>query len=88
MTPFVTEELWAELAPASGRNTPLITAPWPEVELPATFETSYECQWLGRRLITEIRTKRMEMNVPTGAKTDLLVKGNDDAVGSPSCAAR
>jgi valyl-tRNA synthetase len=79
MTPFVTEELWAELAPASGRNTPLIKAPWPEVELPATFETSYEeILWLSG-LITEIRTKRMEMNVPTGAKTDLLVKGNDDA---------
>jgi valyl-tRNA synthetase len=79
MTPFVTEELWSELAPASGRNTPLITARWPEVELPATFETSYdEILWVSA-LITEIRTKRMEMNVPTGAKTDLLVKGNDDA---------
>ena len=78
MAPFVTEELWTELAPEGGRETPLITAPWPQNEAPSDAKASgAEMDWVVR-LISEIRTVRAEMNVPAGSKTDLLVKGANE----------
>ena len=73
--PYVTEELWDQLAPEAGRATPLISDSWPvlspALEAP---EAAGEMDWL-IRLISEIRAVRSEMNVPAKAKTRLLVQG-------------
>jgi valyl-tRNA synthetase len=82
IAPYVTEELWTELAPESGRETQLITATWPQIIAPNGAQKSgTEMDWVVR-LISEIRTVRAEMNVPAGSKTDLLVQGaNNVTVG-------
>ena len=73
--PFVTEELWEQLAPPGvPRATPLITAPWPSYgdnlgDVPAAAEMD----WIVR-LISSIRTVRAEMNVPAAAKIPFLIK--------------
>ncbi len=78
MAPFVTEELWTELTPEGGRQTPLITAPWPQNEAPSDSEASgAEMDWVVK-LISEIRTVRAEMNVPAGAKTDLVAQSANE----------
>jgi len=73
--PYVTEELWEQRAPPSGRETLLISSQWPV--LPPSLEApeaAGEMEWLVR-LISEIRAVRAEMNVPAKAKTRLLVQG-------------
>jgi valyl-tRNA synthetase len=73
--PYVTEELWEQLAPDAGRTGPLINTDWPVLspglEAP---DAGAEMGWLVR-LITEIRAVRAEMNVPAAAKTRLIVQG-------------
>ena len=73
--PYVTEELWEQLAPETGRETSLISGNWPVLS-PAleSPDATGEMDWLVR-LISEIRAVRAEMNVPAGAKTPLLVQG-------------
>jgi valyl-tRNA synthetase len=73
--PFVTEELWAKLAPdAEGRDSLLMLAPWPEHQGLANEEADAEISWL-IRVISEVRSVRAEMNVPAGAKVPLLIAG-------------
>ena len=70
--PFITEELWEQLA--GERHGPLITAPWPD--LPATLideAAAAEMDWVVR-LISNVRAVRAEMNVPAAAKIPLLLK--------------
>ena len=82
ITPYVTEELWTELAPKPGRQTPLITAPWPQIIAPnGAKDAGAEMDWVVR-LISEIRTARAEMNVPASSKTDLLVQGVNDVTAA------
>ncbi len=71
--PFITEEIWGSLR--DDRETDLIIAPWPTQD--ATLIdvlASQELNWV-IQLISDIRTARAEMNVPAGAKLDLLVQG-------------
>lgn len=71
--PFVTEELWNTLS--TSRDTNLILATWPTYNPKNVDEAaSAEMQWL-ITLITDIRAARSEMNVPAGAKLDMLVSG-------------
>ena len=72
--PFVTEELWRKLAPAEGRATLLMLAPWPEHQGLQNAEADAEIGWL-IRLISEVRSVRAEMNVPAGAKVPLVISG-------------
>jgi valyl-tRNA synthetase len=72
--PFVTEELWARLAPAGGRAALLMLTPWPEHQGLADVGADAEIGWL-IRLISEVRSVRAEMNVPAGAKVPLIVAG-------------
>jgi len=73
--PYVTEELWEQRAPETGRATLLMSSTWPvlspSLEAP---EAAGEMDWLVR-LISGIRAVRSEMNVPAAAKTRLLVQG-------------
>lgn len=71
--PFVTEELWQKLSVS--RETDLILASWPEyIEGNVDDNAASEINWL-IQLISDIRTARAEMNVPAGAKLDMLVSG-------------
>ncbi len=78
ISPFVTEELWEELAPEGGRDGALINAEWPTIpEVEEIGTASEEMGWV-IRLISEIRAVRAEMNVPAGSKIPLRVQGASD----------
>ncbi|CAN7176906.1 valine--tRNA ligase [Brevundimonas sp. LjRoot202] len=79
--PFITEELWDQLAAegAPRTETTLIAAAWPE--LPDAFidpAAEAEIGWLVD-LVTEIRGLRAEMNVPPSAKPPLAFVSPDAA---------
>ena len=69
--PFITEELWARTA-ATPRDTLLITAPWPEITIPDYSGATAEMDWV-IALVKGIRSVRAEMNVPAGAKIQMLL---------------
>lgn len=70
--PFITEEVWEQLAGHSFGM--LITAPWPEFERDAIDpEASAEMEWVVQA-ISAIRALRAEMNVPPAARVPLLIK--------------
>ncbi len=77
--PFITEELWqvtAEEGPK--RETALIIAPWPAYAGLGSEAATAEMEWV-ITLISEIRSLRATMNVPAGAKIDLILKGASTA---------
>jgi len=71
--PFVTEEIWEQMAP--GRAHRLISAAWPQAaaDLAAPAAVA-EMDWVVR-LISDIRAVRSEMNVPPAAKLAAILKG-------------
>ena len=70
--PFITEEVWEQLAGQSPGM--LITAPWPELQRNAIDpQASAEMEWVVQA-ISAIRTLRAEMNVPPAARVPLLIK--------------
>ncbi len=72
--PFLTEELWGRTVEESGaRDQLLVLTRWPEA-LEGDEEAAAEINWL-ISVITEIRSVRVEMNVPAGAKTPIVVTG-------------
>ncbi len=77
--PFITEELWARIGEnAGGRDGALMLTSWPDVSsINVDRESVDEIDWL-IRIVSEIRSIRSEMNVPGGAKIDILVKGLSD----------
>jgi valyl-tRNA synthetase len=68
--PFVTEELWANMAERP--QHPLITALWPDPQAEVDAEAKAEVEWL-IALISGIRSVRSEVGVPPGAKLDMQV---------------
>ncbi len=77
--PFVTEELWEQLAPERGRDGLLIDSSWPDLGDPLRSpEAEEEMAWL-IRMIGAIRTVRSEMNVPPKAELAVTVAGTSDA---------
>ena len=75
--PFVTEELWAQLAGPSQRDTLLLLAEWPSPRGLQNKEADAEIDWL-MRLISDVRSVRAEMNVPAGARVPLVVSGANE----------
>ena len=73
--PFVTQELWVQLAPPEGRDGLLMLQSWPELgaEL-RNPDAEEEMAWVVR-LVSEIRTVRSEMNVPPSAELPLTLTG-------------
>ncbi|HVH81728.1 MAG TPA: class I tRNA ligase family protein, partial [Stellaceae bacterium] len=75
--PYVTEEIWAQLG---GRDAGmLLTAPWPD--LPADLhdpKAAAEMDWVVAA-ISAIRGVRSEMNVPAGARLQLIIKADAHA---------
>ncbi|MBL4802626.1 MAG: class I tRNA ligase family protein, partial [Emcibacter sp.] len=71
--PFITEEIWGSLR--DDRETDLIISDWPTLDSALIDDTaSQEMNWV-IQLVSDIRTARAEMNVPAGAKLDMLVQG-------------
>jgi valyl-tRNA synthetase len=69
--PFITEELWALTA---ARDMQLIEAPWPDLgTLPKFEDARHDVQWV-IDLVSGVRSIRAEMNVPSSAKIDLVLK--------------
>lgn len=78
--PFITEELWGNLS--ENRETNLILATWPTYNETHVDDAAIgEINWL-TTLITDIRAARSEMNVPAGAKIDMLVSESSDKTKS------
>jgi len=76
--PFVTEELWAETGKVGPARTDLlIVSSWPELAGLEDADADAELGWL-IDLISGVRSVRQEMNVPAGAKIDLVVTGAND----------
>ena len=77
--PFITEELWAQTADRDGQ---LINADWPrQSDFPKNKEAAAEMNWV-IDLVTAIRSVRAEMNIPAGAKIDMVSIGlSDDIAG-------
>ncbi len=78
--PFVTEALWASLAPPDApRANLLINGRWPSLSSSLIDgQVKAEMDWLVR-LVSEIRAVRSELNVPPGARLSMLVRGASTA---------
>ncbi|KAF0146630.1 MAG: valyl-tRNA synthetase [Rhodospirillaceae bacterium] len=69
--PFLTEELWGQLAPE--RTALLTTTSWPDFsDAPDASDATAEMDFVVA-LITQVRSVRAEMNVPPAARVPLLV---------------
>jgi len=76
--PFVTEELWDQLAPEGGRDGLLMDDAWPDLgDGLRAPDAEEEMAWL-IRMIGAIRTVRSEMNVPPKAELAVTVAGASD----------
>ena len=71
--PFITEEIWQSL-PHEGEA--LIVAQWPEFEEARCFPQAEEELRSVMELITAVRTRRSEMNVPPSKKAHLYIETN------------
>ena len=69
--PFITEEIWQSL-PHVGDA--LIVAPWPEFDPALDFPQDEKELEKVMELITGIRTRRSEMNVPPSRKAHLFIE--------------
>lgn len=69
--PYITEELHESLV---GKAEMLIAGKWPDYsDIKSDEDAARKIDWL-IRIISEIRSVRADMNVPAGAKVQLLVK--------------
>ena len=74
--PFLTEEIWQSL-PHEGEA--LIVAPWPQQEEGHAFPQAEAEMKKVMELITAVRTRRSEMNVPPSKKAHLAIETADAA---------
>ena len=69
--PFITEELWLNIA--DSREEHLIVSAWPELEASLINEAaSKDIAWV-QTLITNLRSVRADMNIPPSKKAPLLM---------------
>ncbi|TYC50375.1 valine--tRNA ligase [Rhodobacterales bacterium] len=75
--PFLTEELWERLGDEGTKADGLLMlSAWPESKV-MDEAAADEINWLVS-LISEIRSVRAEMNVPAGAKVEIVVTGANE----------
>jgi len=73
--PFITEELWARLGERGpARETMLIVAEWPRLSGLVDAEAARELDWV-IEFVSEVRSVRVEINVPAGAKIPVVLVG-------------
>ena len=78
--PFITEELWHAMAIENGeRNYDLIVAKWPEPQAEVDAAAKAEIDWL-IKLISEVRSTKVELNIAPGTKMTAHVRDGDDAL--------
>ncbi|MGH1378279.1 MAG: valine--tRNA ligase [Alphaproteobacteria bacterium] len=72
--PYITEELYSSIGKREAGDR-LLTSAWPVYgDDLLDNEAVQQMEWL-QNVVTEIRSVRADMNVPAGAKVELLVKG-------------
>ncbi|MFD2234246.1 valine--tRNA ligase [Phaeospirillum tilakii] len=72
LMPFITEELWQQLADRGGAE--LMLQSWPALDGLADPAAEAEMDWVVR-VVSTVRGVRSEMNVPPSAQVELLVAG-------------
>ena len=73
LIPFVTEELWQQVAPRLGLSGSLMLAPYPVAA--ETYPAAVaDVEWL-QDVVTALRRVRSELNVPPSRTVPLLVSG-------------
>ena len=83
LMPFITEEIWQNVAPRLGiSGDTIMLAPWPEADHELiNGEAEAEMEWL-KSIIVAVRTIRSESNIPPGDELGLIL-GNtvaDDSI--------
>ena len=80
LMPFVTEEIWQQLAPRAGIDGPTIMLqPYPEAGAVDTdSEAVQDIEWL-RRFILGVRQIRGEMDIAPGRPLPVMLQGASDA---------
>jgi valyl-tRNA synthetase len=78
LMPFITEEIWHNVAERPNVCDALVVAPWPKAKaydeaFLKGFETATE-------LVTQIRNVRKQNNIPNKVAIELFGRGTDDAV--------
>jgi len=76
LMPFITEELWNAMGE---RPYELIVAKWPEPEAQVDPHAKAELDWLVR-LVSEIRSARVELNVPPGERLIAYIEQDEPNV--------
>ncbi len=75
--PFITEELWHSMASETGgRSYDLIVAKWPAPNAEIDAEAKAEIDWI-IKLVGEVRTAKVELNIAPGAKMTAHVRDGD-----------
>ncbi|MGH1376897.1 MAG: valine--tRNA ligase [Alphaproteobacteria bacterium] len=75
--PYITEELYASIGKRQEGDR-LLTSSWPQYGDSLLNEGAVtEMEWL-KAMVSEIRSVRSDMNVPAGAKIQLLIKDASD----------
>ncbi|MEG9861367.1 MAG: valine--tRNA ligase [Parvularculales bacterium] len=75
MMPFITEELYQRLvAEVTGNKEMLINAPWPQFNKTLQDEAADAGMSFVIELVAQVRSVRSEMNVPAGARLNLIIK--------------
>ena len=74
LTPFITEEIWQNVAPRLDRHgDTIMLAPWPIVDKALVDrDAESDIEWL-KAVIVAMRTIRSESNIPPGEALDMLV---------------
>jgi len=76
--PYISEELHEHFTEQNGSENWILNARWPEYDQSLMDQSAMqEMDWIVR-LVTAIRSLRSDMNVPAGAKINLVLKGLDD----------
>jgi valyl-tRNA synthetase len=81
-TPFVTEEIFSQLAVGTDKASSLVLAPWPTTDGEHIDNTLEESLVRIQQVVTAVRSIRAELNVPPGKKSDLYIRVDSDAFGS------
>ncbi len=82
LMPFITETLWAKVAPLCGRAGPTIMrAPYPRCDASRIDERATADMQTLMGIISAVRTIRGEMNIAPAARIPVLLDGAQDLAG-------